>query len=78
VGADHGVQIERQITTCRTNAYSDPDPSYLDVNTEAALSYLRYSTRLRITQRFRRHKLAYDGTPVVPAQAMVPPAIIRT
>ncbi|WP_334471485.1 phage tail sheath subtilisin-like domain-containing protein [Arsenophonus sp. PmNCSU2021_1] len=78
VGADDGVQIERQITTYRTNAYGDPDPSYLDVNTVATLSYLRYSTRVRITQRFPRHKLADDGTPVAPGQAMVTPAIIRT
>ncbi|WP_341532841.1 phage tail sheath C-terminal domain-containing protein [Sodalis glossinidius] len=78
VGADDGVQIERQITTYRTNAYGDPDPSYLDVNTVATLSYLRYSTRVRITQRFPHHKLANDGTPVAPGQAMVTPAIIRT
>lgn len=45
VVADNVVQIERQITTYRTNAYSDPDSSYLDMNTVATLSYLYYSTR---------------------------------
>lgn len=77
VAAGDVVQIERQITTYRTNSYGDPDPSYLDVNTVATLSYLRYSTRLRITQRFPRHKLADDGTPVAPGQAIATPAIIR-
>lgn len=71
-------QIERLITMYRTNSYGDPDPSYLDVNTPATLSYLRYSTRLRIQQRFPRHKLADDGTPIAPGQPIVTPEIIRT
>ena len=62
----------------RTNSYGDPDPSYLDVNTIATLSYLRYSTRVRITQKFPRHKLADDGTNFAPGQAVVTPSIIRT
>lgn len=72
------VQIERLITMYRTNSYGDPDPSYLDVNTIATLSYLRYSTRVRITQKFPRHKLADDGTSFAPGQAVVTPSIIRT
>ena len=72
------VQIERLITMYRTNSYGDPDPSYLDVNTIATLSYLRYSTRVRITQKFPRHKLADDGTNFAPGQAVVTPSIIRT
>ena len=72
------VQLERLITMYRTNAYGDADPSYLDVNTIATLSYLRYSTRLRIQQKFPRHKLAEDGTPIAPGQAIVTPAIIKT
>lgn len=78
VAAGDVVQIERQITTYRTNAYGDPDPSYLDVNTIATLSYLRYSTRVRITQRFPRHKLADDGTPISPGQAIATPKIVKT
>ena len=72
------VQIERLITMYRTNSYGDPDPSYLDVNTIATLSYLRYSTRVRITQKFPRHKLADDGSNFAPGQAVVTPSIIRT
>lgn len=78
VAAGDVVQIERQITTYRTNAYGDSDPSYLDVNTIATLSYLRYSTRVRITQRFPRHKLADDGTPISPGQAIATPKIVKT
>ena len=72
------MQIERLITMYRTNSYGDSDPSYLDVNTIATLSYLRYSLRTRITQKFPRHKLANDGTNFAPGQAVVTPSIIKT
>lgn len=72
------VQIERLITMYRTNSYGDPDPSYLNVETIATLSYLRYSTRVRITQKFPRHKLAEDGTNFAPGQPVVTPSIIKT
>lgn len=72
------VQLERLITTYRTNSYGDPDPSYLNVETIATLSYLRYSTRVRITQKFPRHKLADDGTNFAPGQPVVTPSIIKT
>lgn len=71
------VRIERQITTYRVNSYGLPDPSYLDVTTPATLSYLRYSLRARIQQKFPRHKLADDGTNYGPGQPIVTPAIIR-
>lgn len=72
------VQIERLITMYRTNSFGDPDPSYLDANTIATLSYLRYSTRLRIQQKFPRHKLADDGTNFAPGQPIVTPLIVKT
>lgn len=78
VAAGGVVQIERQITMYRVNSYGDPDPSYLDVETIATLSYLRYSTRTRITQKFPRHKLASDGIRVSPGQAIATPAIVKT
>ncbi|CAH6138220.1 phage tail sheath subtilisin-like domain-containing protein [Citrobacter koseri] len=71
------VQIERLITMYRTNKYGDSDPSYLNVNTIATLSYLRYSLRLRIQQKYPRHKLADDGTFISPGQPIVPPKIIK-
>lgn len=70
------VTIERMITMYRTNKYGDSDPSYLDANTIATLSYLRYSLRLRIQQKYPRHKLADDGTIVAPGQPIVTPKII--
>ncbi|MEE7107336.1 phage tail sheath subtilisin-like domain-containing protein [Escherichia coli O134:H31] len=70
------VQIERQITMYRVNSYGDVDPSYLDVETIYTLSYLRYSLRTFITQRFPRHKLADNGTPVRPGQNIVTPEIM--
>lgn len=78
VAAGNVVQIERLITMYRVNSYGDPDPSYLDVETIATLSYLRYSTRTRISQKFPRHKLASDGTRVSPGQALVTPSVVRT
>ncbi|EKH2496770.1 phage tail sheath subtilisin-like domain-containing protein [Salmonella enterica] len=76
VAAGDVVQIERQVTMYRVNKYGDVDPSYLDIETIYTLSYLRYSLRTFITQRFPRHKLADDGTPVAPGQPIVTPKIV--
>ncbi|ECE3293302.1 phage tail protein [Salmonella enterica] len=76
VAAGDVVQIERQVTMYRVNKYGDPDPSYLDIETIYTLSYLRYSLRTFITQRFPRHKLADDDTPVAPGQPIVTPKIM--
>ncbi|HAH9782249.1 phage tail sheath subtilisin-like domain-containing protein [Escherichia coli] len=72
------MQIERMITMYRTNKYGDSDPSYLNVNTIATLSYLRYSLRTRITQKFPNYKLASDGTRFATGQAVVTPSVIKT
>lgn len=77
VNAGGGVQIERAITTYQKNAFGVDDPSYLDVNTPATLSYIRYATRARITQRYPRYKLADDGTRFGAGQALVTPKDIR-
>ncbi|EBJ0201869.1 phage tail sheath subtilisin-like domain-containing protein [Salmonella enterica] len=76
VAAGDVVQIERQVTMYRVNKYGDVDPSYLDIETIYTLSYLRYSLRTFVTQRFPRHKLADDGTPVAPGQPIVTPKIM--
>lgn len=72
------VQIERQITMYQKDVYGIEDDSYLDVNTIATLSYIRYATRVRIQQRFPRHKLADDGTRYAPGQPIVTPSVIRS
>ncbi|ECX5794672.1 phage tail sheath subtilisin-like domain-containing protein [Salmonella enterica] len=76
VAAGDVVQIERQVTMYRVNKYGDVDPSYLDIETIYTLSYLRYSLRAFVTQRFPRHKLADDDTPVAPGQPIVTPKIM--
>lgn len=77
VDTGRNVQIDRMITMYRENAFGSPDPSYLNVETIATLSYLRYAIRTRITQKFPRHKLADDGIRVSPGQAIVTPLVIR-
>jgi phage tail sheath gpL-like len=65
------------VTSYQTNSYGLEDVSYLDVTTPATLSYIRYATRVRITTKFPRHKLADDGTRFGPGQKIVTPSIIR-
>lgn len=77
VDAGGYVQIDRVVTMYRVNRFGSPDPSYLDVETIATLSYIRYAIRTRITQKFPRHKLADDGTRAGPGQKLVTPSIIR-
>lgn len=78
VGPGDVVQIQREITTYQEDAFGNADPSYLDINTPATLSYIRYATTTRIQLLFPRHKLAADGTRFSPGQAIVTPSIIRT
>jgi phage tail sheath gpL-like len=71
------VRIEREVSMYQTNALGVEDPSYLDITTQATISYLRYSVRARFTQKFPRHKLADDGTHYGPGQAIVTPSVLR-
>lgn len=69
------VQLERIVTTYRTNAAGAPDTSYLDITTMLTLMYLRYSFRARIQTRYPRHKLANDGTRFGAGQAVITPKL---
>ena len=71
------VLVERMVTNYVHNTSGLVDPSYRDVETISTLSYLRYSVRARISQRFPRYKLASDGTNIAPGQAIVTPKIIK-
>jgi len=71
------VLLERPITTYQSDANGEPDTSWLDVNTPLTLSYLRWSLRLRFTQRYPRHKLANDGTHFGEGQAVITPKVAR-
>lgn len=77
VDAGGNVVIERAVTTYTLNTGGIVDPSYRDIETMFTLSYLRYTVRARITQKFPRYKLANDGTQFAPGQAIVTPKIIR-
>lgn len=77
VDAGGNVVIDRAVTTYTLNSGGQVDPSYRDVETLYTLSYLRYSIRARISQKFPRFKLADDGTQFAPGQAIVTPKIIR-
>ena len=77
VDAGGNVLIDRAVTNYVTNSGGFVDPSYRDTETMYTLSYLRYSVRARIAQKFPRYKLADDGTQFAPGQAVVTPKIIR-
>lgn len=71
------VRINRCITTYQRNVWGQPDPSWLDVTTPFTLAYFIRFLRQRILQKFPRHKLADDGAPIGPGQAVVTPRIIK-
>lgn len=70
-----GVNLERMITTYKTNAAGSADAAYLDVTSLLTLMYLRYSFRARMLTRYPRHKLANDGTRFGPGQSVITPKI---
>ncbi len=73
------VLIERSITTYQTNAYDILDPSYLDVQTLATLSEIRYQYKARMILRFiaTRYKLADDTFPVQPGSYVATPKTVK-
>ncbi len=77
IDAGGQVLIERPISTYRTNPFGLPDTAYLDLNTHFTVAYLRWSVRSRIAWKYGRHKLADDGVPYGPGQAVVTPNVIK-
>lgn len=71
------VRIERLITTWQVDGNGDADTSFLDIETLRTVAYLRTSVRVRIADRFPRHKLANDDTLFGPGQAIATPSLIR-
>jgi phage tail sheath gpL-like len=69
------VQLERVITTYKTNAAGAEDTAYLDATTMLTLLYLRFTFRNRLLGRYPRHKLAADGTRFGAGQAVITPKI---
>ena len=73
------VLIERSATTYQTNALGLLDPTFLDVQTVATLSEIRFQYKQRMSNRFidERFKLADNSFPVQPGSKVVRPKDIR-
>ena len=65
--------IERSVTTYKTNAQGIADPSYRDIEVLRLLSAIRYTVRARILTKYPRCKLGQDGS--VGANVVTPKAI---
>ena len=74
---DGSMQIQQVITHYQRNPYGLDDNALLKVNTKATYAYVMRSQRLRIVQRFPRHKIANDGTRFGPGQAITTPSGIK-
>jgi phage tail sheath gpL-like len=79
VDSGGNVLIERSITTYQKTALGTPDPSYLDIQTLATLSEIRYQYKTRMISRFiiPRFKLADDTFPVQPGSKVATPRTVR-
>jgi phage tail sheath gpL-like len=61
VQIDGTVMLDRVVTTYQTNSYSQPDITWLDVETRLQMVYFVRYLRQRITQKYGRHALADDN-----------------
>lgn len=77
VDASGNVRIQRAITFYKENPLGADDTAYLDIETLATLSYLRWSVRTRLLLKYPRHKLANDGTRFGQGQAIVTPKVVK-
>ncbi len=73
VDANGSVRIERVITTYKTNPAGADDVSYLNWETVATLSYLRYDFRNIFLRKYPRFKLADDGNRFSEGQEIMTP-----
>lgn len=77
VADDGTVAIENLITTYQTNAFGQPDNSYLEIETMFLLTYVLRRLRTMVTTKYARVKLAANGTRFAPGSGIVTPAIIK-
>ncbi|MCA8260812.1 phage tail sheath subtilisin-like domain-containing protein [Burkholderia multivorans] len=77
VANDGTIAIENLITTYQTNAFGQPDNSYLEIETMFLLAYVLRRLRTVVTSKYARKKLAADGTRFAPGSAIVTPKIIK-
>jgi phage tail sheath gpL-like len=72
------MQIDRLVTTYKTNAAGAADPSYRDANTMHTLIYLRYSFRTQIQTKYARAKLADSAKNIGAGQKVLTPKIAKS
>ncbi|WP_321810072.1 phage tail sheath subtilisin-like domain-containing protein [Burkholderia sp. BCC1985] len=77
VADDGTVAIENLITTYQTNAFGQPDNSYLEIETLFLLAYVLRRLRTLVASKYARVKLAADGTRFAPGSGIVTPKIIK-
>lgn len=77
VNASGVLQMERMVTTYKTNEAGGADTSYLDVETLFTLMTIRHDWRDYIKRKYPRHKLAADGTRFGPGQAVATPNLFK-
>jgi len=77
VDDDGTVRLDNIITSYQRNGAGYEDSSYRQLETVKTLSFLRYSMRARIAQRFPRHKAAGDSYVKRPGQFVARPQDIR-
>jgi phage tail sheath gpL-like len=76
VGAGDMVQIERVVTTYKTNAAGSADTTFRDANTLFKLMYARENFRTKISA-YSRHKLGGDSTAYPAGEAIMTPSLGR-
>ncbi len=79
VSSDGKVMIERCITTYQKNSFGISDYSYLDVETMATLSEIRYQFKVRMYNRFiaPRFKLADNNFQVQAGTYVATPNVVK-
>lgn len=77
VSQDGTVLIENLITTYQQNGFSQPDNSYLKIETMFQLMFVLRSMAGMVTSKYARVKLAANGTRFAPGSGIVTPNIIR-
>ena len=77
VDAGGVMQVERIITTYKTNSAGASDTSYLDSETLFTLMFIRHDWRDYIQRKYPRHKLANDGTRFGAGQPVMTPNLMK-
>ena len=78
VAQDGTILLENIITTYQKNGFSQPDDSYLEIETMFTLVAVLRTLASVVTSRYARVKLAADGTKFAAGSAIVTPSTIKS